>query len=57
MLSDLHILADADVCYLTTTGRVSGRPHRVYELVVDKRTDMLHLRRRAKHGSARTPSA
>jgi len=27
MLPDLHLLADADFCYLTTTGRVSGRPH------------------------------
>jgi deazaflavin-dependent oxidoreductase (nitroreductase family) len=29
MLPDLHILADADFCYLTTTGRVSGRPHTI----------------------------
>ena len=29
MLPDLHILADADYCYLTTTGRVSGRPHTI----------------------------
>src|SRR5215472_3484017 len=29
MLPDLPILADADFCYLTTTGRVSGRPHTI----------------------------
>jgi len=29
MLPDLQILADADYCYLTTTGRVSGRPHTI----------------------------
>ncbi len=29
MLPDLQILADADFCYLTTTGRVSGRPHTI----------------------------
>src|SRR5260370_8330717 len=29
MLPELPILADADFCYLTTTGRVSGRPHTI----------------------------
>jgi deazaflavin-dependent oxidoreductase (nitroreductase family) len=29
MLPNLHILADADYCYLTTTGRVSGCPHTI----------------------------
>ncbi len=29
MLSELSLLADADYCYLTTTGRVSGRPHTI----------------------------
>src|SRR5215472_1066007 len=29
MLPDLPILADEDFCYLTTTGRVSGRPHTI----------------------------
>jgi deazaflavin-dependent oxidoreductase (nitroreductase family) len=29
MLPDLQILADADFCYLTTTGRVSGRTHTI----------------------------
>jgi deazaflavin-dependent oxidoreductase (nitroreductase family) len=29
MLPDLKILADADFCYLTTRGRVSGRPHSI----------------------------
>jgi deazaflavin-dependent oxidoreductase (nitroreductase family) len=29
MIPELPILADADFCYLTTTGRVSGRPHTV----------------------------
>src|SRR6266436_5184428 len=29
MLSDLKTLAEEDFCYLTTTGRVSGRPHTI----------------------------
>jgi deazaflavin-dependent oxidoreductase (nitroreductase family) len=29
MLPELPILADADFCSLTTTGRVSGRPHTI----------------------------
>jgi len=29
MLSDLKILAEEDFCYLTTTGRVSGRSHTI----------------------------
>jgi deazaflavin-dependent oxidoreductase (nitroreductase family) len=29
MLSDLQILAEEDFCYLTTTGRISGRPHTI----------------------------
>ena len=29
MLPKLSILAVADFCYLTTTGRVSGRPHTI----------------------------
>src|SRR5229473_1247400 len=29
MLPELPILADADFCYLTTTGRVSGRPYTI----------------------------
>jgi len=29
MLPELPILADADFCYLTTTGRVSGRTHTI----------------------------
>ncbi len=26
---DIHALAEEDTCYLTTTGRVSGRPHTI----------------------------
>lgn len=29
MTSDLKNLAEEDFCYLTTTGRVSGRPHTI----------------------------
>ena len=29
MLSDLKKLAEEDFCYLTTTGRISGRPHTI----------------------------
>src|SRR5215469_13411758 len=29
MLPEHSLLADADFCYLTTTGRVSGRPHTI----------------------------
>jgi deazaflavin-dependent oxidoreductase (nitroreductase family) len=29
MTYDLHKLADEDFCYLTTTGRTSGRPHTI----------------------------
>lgn len=29
MTTDLHNLADDDFCYLTTTGRVTGRPHTI----------------------------
>jgi deazaflavin-dependent oxidoreductase (nitroreductase family) len=29
MLSNLKILAEEDFCYLTTTGRVSGRPYTI----------------------------
>ncbi len=29
MTTDLTQLADADYCYLTTTGRVTGRPHTI----------------------------
>ncbi len=29
MPQDLHTLADEDFCYLTTTGRVTGRPHEI----------------------------
>ena len=28
-MTDGHALADLDYCYLTTTGRHSGRPHRI----------------------------
>ena len=28
-MSDLSTLADEDFCYLTTTGRVTGRPHEI----------------------------
>ena len=29
MLSDFKTLAEEDFCYLTTTGRISGRPHTI----------------------------
>ena len=29
MTTDLHSFADTDFCYLTTTGRVSGKPHTI----------------------------
>lgn len=29
MMADLEDLAREDVCYLTTTGRISGRPHTI----------------------------
>ncbi len=38
---DLGTLADEDFCYLTTTGRVTGRPHEVemwFSLVPETRT-------------------
>lgn len=28
-MTDLQYLANEDVCYLTTTGRISGRPHTI----------------------------
>jgi deazaflavin-dependent oxidoreductase (nitroreductase family) len=28
-MADLRALADEDFCYLTTTGRVTGRPHEI----------------------------
>ena len=28
-MADLGVLADESFCYLTTTGRVTGRPHRI----------------------------
>jgi deazaflavin-dependent oxidoreductase (nitroreductase family) len=28
-MPDLRVLADEDFCYLTTTGRVTGRPHEI----------------------------
>jgi hypothetical protein len=28
-MTDLERLASQDVCYLKTTGRITGRPHRV----------------------------
>jgi deazaflavin-dependent oxidoreductase (nitroreductase family) len=39
--ADLHGLADEDFCYLTTTGRVTGRPHEIeiwFSLVPERRT-------------------
>jgi deazaflavin-dependent oxidoreductase (nitroreductase family) len=38
---DLKVLADEDFCYLTTTGRVTGRPHEIeiwFSLVPKTRT-------------------
>ena len=38
---DLRTLADEDFCYLTTTGRVTGRPHEIeiwFSLVPETRT-------------------
>ena len=33
MTTDLHSFADTDFCYLTTTGRVSGKPPHYRNLV------------------------
>jgi deazaflavin-dependent oxidoreductase (nitroreductase family) len=38
---DLHALANEDFCYLTTVGRVTGRPHEIeiwFSLVPETRT-------------------
>jgi deazaflavin-dependent oxidoreductase (nitroreductase family) len=38
---DLHALANEDFCYLTTTGRATGRPHEIeiwFSLVPETRT-------------------
>jgi deazaflavin-dependent oxidoreductase (nitroreductase family) len=40
-MPDLRTLAGEDFCYLTTTGRVSGRPHEIeiwFSLVPESRT-------------------
>jgi deazaflavin-dependent oxidoreductase (nitroreductase family) len=40
-MPDLRALADRDFCYLTTTGRVTGRPHEIeiwFSLVPERRT-------------------
>ncbi len=40
-MTDLRALADEDFCYLTTTGRVTGRPHEIeiwFALVPETRT-------------------
>ena len=40
-MPDLRALADEDFCYLTTTGRVTGRPHEIeiwFSLVPETRT-------------------
>jgi len=40
-MPDLRTLAEEDFCYLTTTGRVSGRPHEIeiwFSLVPQTRT-------------------
>jgi deazaflavin-dependent oxidoreductase (nitroreductase family) len=40
-MPDLRALAEEDFCYLTTTGRVSGRPHEIeiwFSLVPQTRT-------------------
>ncbi len=40
-MTDLRGLAEEDVCYLTTTGRVTGRPHEIeiwFALVPEART-------------------
>jgi deazaflavin-dependent oxidoreductase (nitroreductase family) len=40
-MPDLRALAEEDFCYLTTTGRVSGRPHEVemwFSLVPESQT-------------------
>ncbi len=40
-MPDLRALAGEDFCYLTTTGRVTGRPHEIeiwFSLVPEKRT-------------------
>jgi deazaflavin-dependent oxidoreductase (nitroreductase family) len=40
-MPDLRALADEDFCYLTTTGRVMGRPHEIeiwFSLVPETRT-------------------
>ena len=41
MSADLRGFADEDFCYLTTTGRVTGRPHEIeiwFSLVQERRT-------------------
>src|SRR5215210_9326036 len=40
-MTDLRALAGEDFCYLTTTGRVTGRPHEIeiwFALVPERRT-------------------
>jgi deazaflavin-dependent oxidoreductase (nitroreductase family) len=40
-MPDLRVLAEEDFCYLTTTGRVTGRPHEIemwFSLVPESRT-------------------
>ena len=40
-VSDLRGLAEEDFCYLTTTGRVTGRPHEIeiwFALIPERRT-------------------
>jgi deazaflavin-dependent oxidoreductase (nitroreductase family) len=40
-MPDLRMLAEEDFCYLTTTGRVSGRPHEIemwFSLVPETQT-------------------
>jgi deazaflavin-dependent oxidoreductase (nitroreductase family) len=40
-MPDLRALADEDFCYLTTTGRVTGRPHEIeiwFSLVPETKT-------------------
>ena len=40
-MPDLRALAEEDFCYLTTTGRVSGRPHEIeiwFSLVPESKT-------------------
>jgi deazaflavin-dependent oxidoreductase (nitroreductase family) len=40
-MPDLRMLAEEDFCYLTTTGRISGRPHEIeiwFSLVPESQT-------------------